>query len=109
MQLTLLGILALGGAILLIYFALNRRPAGAERANRRRSDDGKVIYLFNNKSGETEAHSEAEARSETEARSEADAEAHSEAESETQDVPKEFTDVEYSETETEEPDDDREK
>jgi hypothetical protein len=47
MQLTILGILALGGAILLIYATLHRRPASAEHTNRRRSDDGKVIYLFN--------------------------------------------------------------
>jgi hypothetical protein len=94
MQLTLLGILALGGAILLIYFALNRRPAAAERTNRRRSEDGKVIYLFNEKNGETEGGADAEVESESEA----------------QDAPPgEFTDVEYSETKAEEPDDDGEK
>jgi hypothetical protein len=90
MQLTLLGILALGGAILLIYFALNRQPAVTERANRRRSDDGKVIYLFNDKDGEAEERSETEEGA--------------------PDAPEDaFTDVEFSETEAEEPDDDGDK
>jgi hypothetical protein len=103
MQLTLLGILALGGAILLIYFALNRRPAATERTNMRRSDDGKVIYLFNGKGDGTEASAEAEENPEAEAEAETETQ-------ETQDAPaEEFTDVEFSETEAEKPDDDREK
>jgi hypothetical protein len=90
MQLTLLGILALGGGILLIYLALNRRPAAAERARRRRSGDGKVIYLFNDKAvGEA-----GDAGGDSEASDAANGE---------------FTDVEFSETDAEEPDDDGEK
>ncbi|MDR2296344.1 MAG: hypothetical protein LBD95_06050 [Clostridiales Family XIII bacterium] len=91
MQLTILGILALGGGILLIYLALNRRPAAAERTRRRRSGDGKVIYLFNDKRDEDAG-----------AADDGDSEASDETDGG-------FTDVEYSETDAEEPNDDREK
>ncbi|MDR1245862.1 MAG: hypothetical protein LBK57_02400 [Clostridiales Family XIII bacterium] len=90
MQLTLLGILALGGAILLIYATLHRRPTDAERANRRRSDDGKIIYLFNDRAGESEGSSDGD----SEAQEAADGE---------------FTDVEFSEVKAEESNEDREK
>jgi hypothetical protein len=89
MQLTILGILALGGGILLIYLALNRRPQAAERAHRRRSGDGKVIYLFNDKKDEDadDAGGDSEASDKTDG---------------------ECTDAECGETDAEEPDDDRE-
>jgi hypothetical protein len=89
MQLTILGILALGGGILLIYLALNRRPAETERMRRRRSGDGKVIYLFNDKkeedAGEADGDSEA-----------------------SDGAGGEFTDVNFSETDAGESDDDKE-
>ncbi|MDR2088914.1 MAG: hypothetical protein LBP73_06130 [Clostridiales Family XIII bacterium] len=89
MQLTILGILALGGGILLIYLALHRRPAAAERARRRRSGDGKVIYLFNDGTDEAGDGSEA-----------SDSDAGESA----------FTDVEFNEsTDAEKPEDDGEK
>jgi hypothetical protein len=91
MQLTILGILALGGAALLIFATLHRRPASAERSNRRRSDDGKVIYLFNDGAEELSPDSVSEA-------------------SETSEAPDgKFTDVEFSEVKTEEPNEDGEK
>jgi hypothetical protein len=90
MQLTLLGILALGGAILLIYATLHKRPIDTERANMRRSDDGKIIYLFNDRAGENEG----DPVGDPEAQEAADGE---------------FTDVEFSEVKAEEPNEDREK
>ncbi|MDR2355963.1 MAG: hypothetical protein LBE16_07180 [Clostridiales Family XIII bacterium] len=89
MQLTILGILALGGGILLIYLALNRRPAAAERTRRPRSGDGKVIYLFGDRvSGEAAADADA-------------------GDKETPDAAEgECTDAEFSEADTERPDDD---
>ncbi|MDR2133040.1 MAG: hypothetical protein LBP30_06815 [Clostridiales Family XIII bacterium] len=86
MQLTILGILALGGGILLIYLALNKRPAARERTRRRRSGDGKVIYLFNGGSDEKDGDAETPEMKEGG-----------------------FTDVEFSETDAEKPDDDGEK
>jgi hypothetical protein len=89
MQLTILGILALGGGILLIYLALNKRPAASAQARRRRSGDGKVIYLFNEKAsgaaGDDGAHGASDVNS------------------------GEFTDAEYVKTDAEEPDDDGKK
>jgi hypothetical protein len=92
MQLTILGILALGGGILLIYLALNKRPATSERMRRPRSGDGKVIYLFGDKAG-----GEAAGGDET-AGDSGDPEASDTANGE-------FTDVEFSEAGTEKPDD----
>jgi hypothetical protein len=90
MQLTILGILALGGATLLIYATLHRRPASSERSNRRRSDDGKVIYLFNDRTAEEELSPDGK--------------------SEASEVPDgKFTDVDYSEVKAEEPNEDGEK
>jgi hypothetical protein len=78
--------LALGGGIMLIYLALNKRPATSAQMRRRRSGDGKVIYLFNEK-----------AAGDGSARGASDVKAG------------EFTDAEYSRTDAEEPDDDGKK
>jgi hypothetical protein len=96
MQLTLLGIMALGGAVLLIYATLHRRPMSADHTNRRRSDDGKIIYLFNERSGEDEGKP--------------DGGSEAPEVSETQKTPDgEFTDVEFSEVKAEGPNEDGEK
>jgi hypothetical protein len=81
--------MALGGAMLLIYATLHKRPAPAGQARRRHSDDGKVIYLFND-------------RSEGEGAQDGDSEASGPPNGE-------FTDVEFSEVKAEEPNEDREK
>jgi hypothetical protein len=55
MQLTILGVLAIGGGLLFIYIALNRKPAGkAEKAASGESapEGGKVIYLFGSEGGQ---------------------------------------------------------
>jgi hypothetical protein len=90
MQLTILGILALGGGILLIYLALNKRPASSHRKRRRHSGDGKVIYLFRENEGETadDPGGESEVSDEKDGK---------------------FTDVEYSKTDAEEPNGDGKK
>jgi hypothetical protein len=50
MQLFILGIIAIGGGLLFIYYALHRWPpkkgGGARSPNEGPDDNGKVIYLF---------------------------------------------------------------
>ena len=55
MQLAILGILALGGGLLLIYLNLNRKPAAKAEKSRpagNEDDKGKVIYLFGETRGD---------------------------------------------------------
>ncbi|MDR3295919.1 MAG: hypothetical protein LBT26_08855 [Clostridiales Family XIII bacterium] len=47
MQLAILGILVIGGALLFIYFALNsRQTQNGKAASKTAAQNGKVIYLF---------------------------------------------------------------